>query len=56
MKFPIWFGSSGSGSICGLLVKADKEQHDSEVKRLAKEVTGHKADIEKYKEDQKKAT
>jgi len=36
-------------------LKADKEQHDSEVKRLTKEVTGHEKDIVGYKKAQQKA-
>lgn len=37
-------------------LKADMEQHDSEVKRLGEEIKAHEADITKYKEDQKKAS
>jgi len=36
-------------------LKADKESHDSEVKRLAKETTGHAKDIVGYKKDIRKA-
>jgi hypothetical protein len=37
-------------------LKADQEQHDSEVKRLAKEILDHEASITDYKKDEKKAT
>jgi len=37
-------------------LKADIEQHDSEVKRLAKEITDHESDIKGYKADQAAAT
>jgi hypothetical protein len=37
-------------------LKAEKEQHDSEVKRLTKEVSDHESDIDGYEKDEKKAT
>lgn len=37
-------------------LKADIEMHDSEVKRLAKEIADHGTDIEAYKKDAAKAT
>jgi len=37
-------------------LKADIEQHDSEVKRLGEEITDHGTDIEGFKKDQKAAT
>lgn len=36
--------------------KADQEQHDQEVKRLAQEIAGHQSDVEGYKKDEGKAT
>merc|ERR1712194_784304 len=35
---------------------ADKEQHESEVKRLSKEITDHEASTAQYKKDEEEAT